>query len=158
LNICWINSSSTKTLRTILISYRNPKKCYCINPFANKWLRKNYLKFYCYLYLDSWNVAIRHVFFLSGFRKEWTVRNSWFSQLQRFRNKFYKVIVTGGLICTILEHHVFNYRYFVMNCTGLSQHLIQGRRTILYWRNMSDNIQEQDNCLRHPWSFVTITQ
>jgi hypothetical protein len=36
------------------------------------------------------------------------------------RNEFYRVIVTGGLICTILEYLVLNYRHFVMNFTGLS--------------------------------------
>jgi hypothetical protein len=43
---------------------------------------------------------------------------------QRYRNEFYRMMVTGGLICTILEHHVFNYRYFVMNFTGLSYYTV----------------------------------
>jgi hypothetical protein len=58
---------------------------------------------------------------------------------QAYRNEFYRVMVTAVLIYTTLEHQHLNYRDFVKNFTGLSQSLIQGNRTILYRRNMSDN-------------------
>ena len=78
----------------------------------------NSLRVLCWAFVKNGRYEIPDLVNYRGFVT--TQIRAFVTKNQGYRNEFYRVIVTGDLICTILKHHILNYRHFVMNFTGLS--------------------------------------